>query len=466
MLGYAPDEMVGHFPWEFVGEDDKPAAHERQRRRLQGLPDTQDNRYQRKDGSILWAHAQSFPLLDEHGTATGAVGMLADITEQRAADELRARLAAIVDSSEDAIVGETLDGLITTWNAAATGLYGYEAAEIVGQPLTLLVPEERAEELRFDILRRVPAIPFETVHHGKDGSPLHVAVRRSPIYDARGEIVGVSTSVRDISDRLHAEALRRRGALLEEERRRALEESRLKSNFLAGMSHEFRTPLTAISGFAEFLHDGSAGELSADQVDLVGNILTSARHLTRLVNDVLDLAKVEAGKIDFRPELVDLAQTVREVRDVLQTMTAEKQLRITTRIDHGLGQIVVDAGRLKQVLYNFLSNAIKFTPPGGRIAVTMQAAGDDAFRASVRDSGIGISPEALPLLFTEFVQLDDRTAGHAAGTGLGLALTKRIVEAQGGTVGVRSAPGKGSTFFAVLPRRPRPSDAGLVQEGA
>jgi signal transduction histidine kinase/DNA-binding response OmpR family regulator len=245
-------------------------------------------------------------------------------------------------------------------------------------------------------------------------------------------------------------------ALLTKTQRQAEELTRAgayKSQFLANMSHELRTPLNAILGFTQLLHEGEVGPLNDQQRDFLGNVLTSSHHLLRLINDVLDLAKVESGKLDFRPESIDLAQTIGEVGAILRTTAAEKQVRVEIAVDSSIGRVVLDPARLKQVLYNYLSNALKFTPTGGLVTVRALPEGPEFFRIEVDDTGAGITAEDLRRLFVEFQQLDAGAAKKHGGTGLGLALTKRIVEAQGGTVGVRSTPGAGSVFHAVLPRR-------------
>ena len=239
---------------------------------------------------------------------------------------------------------------------------------------------------------------------------------------------------------------------LEEQTRRVQEANRLKSEFLANMSHELRTPLNAIVGFSELMHDGKVGPVSAQHREYLGDILTSAHHLLQLINDVLDLAKVESGKLEFRPEPVDLPNLLSEVRDILRTLAAKKRIHIETEADPTLTRVVLDPAKLKQVLYNYLSNALKFTPEEGRVTIRLAPEGAEAFRLEVEDTGIGIRPEDQGRLFVEFQQLDASTAKKYPGTGLGLALTKRIVEAQGGRVGVGSTPGQGSVFYAILPR--------------
>ena len=249
-----------------------------------------------------------------------------------------------------------------------------------------------------------------------------------------------------------AQALQQQQEELQEQSFLAQKANQFKSQFLANMSHELRTPLNGIIGFSELLYDEVAGPLLDEQKEYLGDILASARHLLGLINDVLDLAKVEAGKIVFHPEPVDLQETFDEVKHSLYPMAAEKHLRLTSAIDRTLSDIRIDPARFKQVLYNYLSNAIKFTPDAGQIHLSIRAEGSTAFRLEVHDTGIGIAPEDQERLFGEFQQLAlPASSSQQQGSGLGLALTKRIIEAQGGRVGVHSVPGQGSIFFAVLP---------------
>ena len=243
-----------------------------------------------------------------------------------------------------------------------------------------------------------------------------------------------------------------RKRLEDDQHRRIIEANRLKSEFLANMSHELRTPLNAIIGFASLIHGEKVGALNGNQKEYLGDILASSRHLLHLINDVLDLAKVEAGKMEFRSEPVDLAATLSEATDILRGLAAERQIRISSAISPAIAVVNIDPAKFKQVLYNYLSNAIKFTPEKGAVTVRIQPEGDDRFRLEVEDTGIGIAPEDMRRLFVEFQQLDASPAKKYGGTGLGLALTKRIVEAQGGSVSVQSVVGKGSIFAAVLPR--------------
>jgi signal transduction histidine kinase len=285
----------------------------------------------------------------------------------------------------------------------------------------------------------------------KNGTEFPVEISVSPL--ATGKGILVSTAIRDITKRrLLEDELVRRNEEIVVQYRRLQETSRLKSEFLANMSHELRTPLNAIIGFSELIHDGKAGEVNANQKEYLGDVLTSSRHLLDLINGVLDLAKVEAGKTEFRPEAVNLPELIGEVVDALRTLAAQKNIRIELPEEMSVNAIFTDRSKLKQVLYNYLSNALKFTPNGGRVGVHVLPEGASAFRLEVEDTGIGVAASDLGRLFVEFQQLDASTAKKYPGTGLGLALLKRIVEAQGGSVGVESVLGKGSTFWAVLPR--------------
>src|SRR5438445_7706089 len=204
------------------------------------------------------------------------------------------------------------------------------------------------------------------------------------------------------------------------------------------MSHELRTPLNGIIGFAELMHDEKVGPISADHKEHLGDILTSARHLLQLINDVLDLSKVEAGKMEFSPEHTDPAAIVGEVGDIVRSLAAKKRITLKIEADPSLSGIEVDRRSLKQILYNYLSNALTFTPEEGVVTVHITTEKDEHFRIEVKDNGIGINPEDLGRLFVEFQQLDAAAAKQYPGTGLGLALTKRLVEAQKGRVGVNS----------------------------
>jgi signal transduction histidine kinase len=286
------------------------------------------------------------------------------------------------------------------------------------------------------------------------------------IHGRAGEVAGLRAALLDNRQRKIAEQASRKAAqynlelkIKNDELAEALESARqanlIKSRFLANMSHELRTPLNGIIGLSEVLHDELLGKLSPEQKEYMDDILASGRHLLNLVNNLLDLERVELGKMDFCTEVVDLKQLLREVCDVLRTLADEKGVTVSLTVDPALSAVTTDPVRLRQIVFNYLSNAIKFSPSKSVIKVRARVDGGDSFRVDVVDQGPGMSREQLESIFTDFNHLERTQRQAGQGAGLGLALTKRIVEAQGGTVGVESVPGAGSTFHAILPNGPK-----------
>jgi protein-histidine pros-kinase len=270
----------------------------------------------------------------------------------------------------------------------------------------------------------------------KDGTEFPVEISLSPLETEEGTLV--SSSIRDITERKRFEQSIQKA-------------NRMKSEFLANMSHELRTPLNGIIGFTEFLIDEKPGALNPKQKEYLTDVHNSAQHLLQLINDVLDLAKVEAGKIELCPETFALAKAIEEVCAVIKGIAHKKQVNVKWTVAPELDSVTLDQQKFKQVCYNLLSNAVKFTDPGGRVEINALADGADHFQVQVKDSGIGIRTEDMQRLFREFEQLESGAARRFEGTGLGLALTKKIVELQGGSISVESEHGKGSTFCVVLP---------------
>lgn len=371
------------------------------------------------------------------------------------------KLTATIASLHEAVVISDLEGRVILRNPASIALSQQQSTiERLNDPRLRgrYYVEHSVVPLELSELPLARALRGETIRDEVlvcqfEGRPaLTVSVNAAPLATADGARFGAVASYRDISLQRELEAERLRAAQIEAASRQIAETSRLKSEFLANMSHELRTPLNSIIGFAELLLDGEAGPLEPQPHEFVGDILKSGRHLQQLINDVLDLSKVEAGRMDFYAEQTSLRAAIEEVRTLLRTVSAQAQIAVEVDVDPAVDQVVLDPSRLKQVLYNFVSNALKFTRPGGQVTVRTRARGASECYVEVEDTGIGIAPEDQDKLFVEFQQLRTGAAKPHGGTGLGLALTRRLVEAQGGSVGVRSALGRGSTFFAILPR--------------
>jgi signal transduction histidine kinase len=243
---------------------------------------------------------------------------------------------------------------------------------------------------------------------------------------------------------------------LEDKRQELEAASRHKSEFLANMSHELRTPLNAIIGFSEVLGERMFGELNDKQSEYVQDILSSGRHLLALINDILDLSKVEAGRMELELSRFDLPAAIGSAVILVRERATRHGLALELSVDDRLGPFVGDERKIRQVLLNLLSNAVKFTPEGGRIQVRAAPA-DGAVEISVSDTGIGIAPEDQEAIFQEFRQVGTDYARKREGTGLGLALARRFVDLHGGRIWVKSRPGEGSTFTFTLPVRPWPA---------
>lgn len=247
--------------------------------------------------------------------------------------------------------------------------------------------------------------------------------------------------------------IRRKNEELEVESQKAREASRLKSVFLANMSHELRTPLNAIIGFSEVLHDKSFGGLNPKQERYVNNIHKSGQHLLQLINDILDLSKIESGKMELHPENFYMPHVIESVYSTAKTLALKKGISIEKVLDEKVSFVVADEIRVKQILYNLVSNAIKFTPDKGRVLIASRRITDgfDSIEISVKDTGIGIAPEDFDKIFASFQQIDGSYSRKQEGTGLGLSLTKKLVELHGGRIWFESEVGKGSTFYVTIP---------------
>jgi protein-histidine pros-kinase len=449
LFGYTRDELLGRAVEMLIPERVR-AKHPAHRAnffaepRVRSMGSGLELLGLRKDGTEFPIEISLSPLQTEAEVLVSSA--IRDISDRKKAER---KFKDLLESAPDAMVIVNTDGRILLINAQTESLFGYARQELVGQWVEMLMPE-RFRRIHPRHRNGYFAAPhprgmgtgLELFGLRKDGTEFPIEISLSPIETEGGTLV--SSAIRDITERRRLEG-------------RMQEASRLKSEFLANMSHELRTPLNAIIGFAELMHRGRVGPVSPEHKEYLGDILSSSKHLLQLINDVLDLAKVESGKMDFRPESVDLAKLAAEVRDVLRGVAATRRLRVQISVDPEVATVIVDPARVKQILYNYLSNAIKFTPEQGAISIRILPEGLSMFRIDVEDTGVGISPENLDKLFVEFQQLDATVAKKYQGTGLGLALTKRLAEAHGGRVEVRSVVGKGSTFSVILPRATTPA---------
>jgi PAS domain S-box-containing protein len=387
--------------------------------------------------------------------------------EVRTAAEARLWLAALVESSEDAIIGKTLDGTITSWNDAAERFYGYTAAEVLGRPISLLMPPDRPDELP-DILRRLAGgeciPPYETVRRRKDGSLLAVSVAISPVKDADGRVIGASAIARDITGqkRLEDELRRRAEELAESDRR--------KTEFLHMLAHELRNPLSPILNAVQILR--LAGGDPQRREEATAMVERQGRHLARLVNDLLDVSRLSRGKVPLQRERLDVARLVRTAVADHRAALDGAQLRFRVTTPETPVWVRGDATRLIQIVGNLLNNAAKFTAPGGEVRVRLTATADGRrAELSVCDTGVGMEPAVLDRLFEPFSQADRTLDRARGGLGLGLALVKGLVELHGGEVVARSGgKDQGAEFLVRLPLEGEPaalsrSPANLARNG-
>jgi PAS domain S-box-containing protein len=366
----------------------------------------------------------------------------------------QARLAAIVESCDDAIIGKTLDGIVSAWNHGAERLFGYTASEAIGRSILLIVPPDHQSE-EANILSRLwrgeRIDHFETQRLTKGGRRIDVSLTVSPIRDRQGAIVGASSIARDVTERRNADLSRDR--MLEAERyarEQAQRASLLKDEFLATLSHELRTPLTAIKAWAHLL---AIGRARSDEVRQAGEVIERNSDVQqRVIDDLLDISRIVAGRLRLEPEPLDLATVLKGALDTIGPAAAAKNIRINQSIEVGDAGMRGDSARLQQVIWNVLSNAVKFTPPLGEIRVALTAS-ESRLQVTVTDNGAGIEPEFLPRVFERFTQGDASPSRVHCGLGLGLAIAKQIVELHGGSINAHSAgKGRGATFTIELPQ--------------
>lgn len=407
-----------------------------------------------KDGREISIDDSGAPIKSQ-GETLGAILVFRDVTDRRRAEHARTLLASIVDSSEDAIVSKSLEGIITSWNKAAERMFGWTPDEAVGQSIVMIIPPELRDEETMILgrLRQGKRIEhFETTRITKNGKRLNVSLSISPVRNRHGQIVGAAKIARDVTARVQAEE--ERAMLLASERaarERAEAASRAKDEFVAMISHEIRSPLNAILGWSQMLRQGSLDK--AATTNALESIERNARAQAQLVSDLLDISRVITGKLRINARPVDITNSLESALESIRPAAEAKQIKIEVEREPYATVVTGDADRLQQVFWNLLSNAVKFTPRGGQVNVNV-ARQDSQLEIAISDTGAGINEEFLPYIFDRFTQADTTSARRHAGLGLGLAIVRHIVELHGGTVTAQSqGVGQGATFRVTLPVR-------------
>ncbi|MBV8030631.1 MAG: PAS domain S-box protein [Betaproteobacteria bacterium] len=465
--GYAPEDIIGrHFSTFYPPEASKDfPAYELRKAAEDGRFEDEGWRV-RKDGSRFWANVVITALRDKSGALVGYAKVTRNLTERREHDErLRQseeRFRLLVDGVSDyAVFMLGPNGAVETWNSGAERIMGYRAEEIIGRHFSVFAPKDAVESGWPEHELRVAAAEGRFVDEGwrlrKDGSKFWAHVTITALRDETGRLRGFAKLTRDLTERKRTEALEASGAerdaMLEAERNArmlAQRSARMKDEFLATLSHELRTPLNAIMGWAQVLRipTAQAGEFTRG----IEIIERNARAQVRLIDDLLDLSRIMSGRFRLDVQQVALLDVVRGVLDSIEPSAQTKGVRLESILDPKSVIIVSgDPARLQQVFWNLLSNAVKFTPKGGKIHVVLQRV-NSHIELSITDTGIGIAPDFLPHVFERFSQKDSSTHREYGGLGLGLAISKQLVDLHGGTISAKSlGEGRGATFVVTLP---------------
>jgi len=461
IFGYRPEEVIGKSITIIIPPELHPQEHQILERLQRGERiDHLETVRVARDGRRIEVSLSVSPVRDAGGRIVGALKVLRNIDAERRAARLRAQLAAIVESSDDAIISKTLDGTIQSWNAGAARIFGYTAQQAVGQPILLIVPPELQAQER-EILRKIGngerLEHFDTVRITRDGRRIPISLTVSPVRDARGIIIGASKIARDISDRKHAEQLLRTS---EEALRGA---DRRKNEFLALLAHELRNPLAPIRyalATVRKLGQGTEQQRRAEEI-----IERQVAHMSRLLDDLLDVARITHGTLSIKKAPTELTAVLGSAIEAARPVLDRKRHVLTLDLPAQAVRLEADTVRLAQVFSNLLINAGKYTDAGGRIELRARQVNQELV-VSVRDNGIGIAADMLPRLFTLFSQAHAALARSEGGLGVGLALVRGIVTLHGGHVEVHSEGlGHGSEFVVRMPIvAPVPASEGRVRQ--
>jgi PAS domain S-box-containing protein len=387
------------------------------------------HRFRKREIKLLMAFGSQL------GAALENAELYQDVTKSKAYIE------NLVENAADLIITTDLDDRILTWNRGAEVLFGYDKDEVIGKHLSILLPPERfheLEEMRAKVQISGALRDIEIRSKRKDGVMIYLSLSVSPIRDLEGKIVGFLRVAKDITEKKRYE-------------RRLKELDKMKSDFVSNVSHELRTPLTSIKGSVDNMLDGLTGSLNEKQVRYLSRIKSNTDRLSRLINDLLDLSRIEAGRVEVRPTTLPLAALAEEVAEHLKALAAEKLIRIEVPAADPSVTVWADRDKVTQVLMNLIGNAVKFTPQGGKVSVAVEKNGNDYIQISVADTGPGILPEERNRIFSKFYQVANIEKQKPKGSGLGLAISKALVEMHGGKIWMESEIGRGSTFYFTLP---------------
>jgi len=479
-----PEEVIGRAKAlsAELGTPIKPGFEALVFKASRGIEDIYELSYIRKDGSRFPAVVSVTALRDAQDVIIGYLLIGTDNTARKQIEEERGKLdqrlrdqhfytRSLIESNIDALMTTDPRGIITDVNKQMEALTGCTRDELIGAPFkNYFTDSARAETGINRVLTEGKVTNYELTARGRDGKQTTVSYNATTFHDRDRRLQGVFAAARDVTElKRYEQTLHQKNVELESS-------SRMKSEFLANMSHELRTPLNAIIGFSEVLRDGLMGELTDKQRGSIGEIFSSGNHLLSLINDILDLSKVEAGTMRLDLEPVQVSLLFLNSLSIIREKAAARNIRLHMDAIADLGSFQVDARKVKQIAYNLLSNAVKFTNEGGEVTLragrvpraevgqlSPSRAGrtfplaengfDEFLEISVTDSGIGISPEGLGHLFKPFSQLESGLARKYEGTGLGLAMVKLLAELHGGVVAVESTVGEGSCFKVWLPLR-------------
>jgi len=404
---------------------------------------------ERPDGTRRNVLPYPEPFLDAVGKVVGAVNMLVDITERKQAEQATRRLASIVESSDDAIISKDLNGIIMSWNESAKRIFGYNADEVIGKSITILIPPDRLDEeaqIQACIRRGEPVHHYETKRRRKDGKLVEISLSISPIKDADGKIIGASKIARDITERKTAEEDLKKAHL------EVLAASRAKDDFLATLSHELRTPLNPvllIASDAASNHD-LPPRVRTDFDTIRKNVEMEAR----LIDDLLDLTRIARGKITLEKRVVDLQDILHDAIVQEREEMNKKSIGLDLKLNADEYTVFADAVRVQQIFWNLLNNAVKFTPKGGQITIETSTR-QNWLIIRIADTGMGMTPEEVSRIFNAFSQgthADNQSGHRFGGLGLGLAISHKLVELHYGKIyAISEGRGKGSNFIIEFP---------------